>query len=178
MTEATIPSGENTQDSQADGSAQAGARQESIPESEQLFRASAVWTGDGAGAGEVRVADGGFGIPIAGARALGGAGGMPNPEELLLAAVAACFINTWAIFIKKLKISYASPAIRLTGTLGKDPAGGFQMTGAIIYARVPEALLEEDRAKIEKSLQLSEKYCIISKVAHAAMPVKVEIESV
>ena len=107
-----------------------------------------------------------------------GRAGCQTPKSFCSPRVAACFINTWAIFIKKLKISYASPAIRVTGTLGKDPAGGFQMTGAIIYARVPEALLEEDRAKIEKSLQLSEKYCIISKVAHAAMPVKVEIESV
>jgi uncharacterized OsmC-like protein len=52
------------------------------------------------------------------------------------------------------------------------------MTGATVHARVPEPLLAADRPKVEKSLALAEKYCIISKVARAAMPVKVEIEAV
>jgi organic hydroperoxide reductase OsmC/OhrA len=142
------------------------------------FHASAVWNGDSSGSGEVRVADGSAGVPIAGSRELGGAGGAANPEELLLAAVAACFVNTWAIFLKKLQIGYAEPAVRVRGTLDKDPAGGFRMTGAVVSARVPEALLSSGRSKIEKSLELTEKYCIISKVARAAMPLTVEIESV
>jgi organic hydroperoxide reductase OsmC/OhrA len=50
------------------------------------------------------------------------------------------------------------------------------MTGIVIQARVPESLLAADRPKIEKSLALAEKYCIVSKVARAAVPVKVEIE--
>jgi uncharacterized OsmC-like protein len=50
------------------------------------------------------------------------------------------------------------------------------MTGIVLHARVPESLLASDRPKIEKSLALAEKYCIISKVAGAAVPVKVEIE--
>ena len=44
--------------------------------------------------------------------------------------------------------------------------------------RVPAALLAADRAKIEKTLSLAEKYCIISKVARAAMPLSVEIVEV
>ena len=52
------------------------------------------------------------------------------------------------------------------------------MTGAVVHARVPQPLLSSDRQKIEKSLQLAEKYCIISKVARGAMPLKVEIEAV
>lgn len=52
------------------------------------------------------------------------------------------------------------------------------MSGAVVYARVPATLLEADRAKLEKTLSLAEKYCIISKVAKAAMPLKVEIEPV
>jgi osmotically inducible protein OsmC len=140
------------------------------------FDAAATWSGDGAGMGEARVSGGRFGIPIAGATVLGGSGGKANPEEMLLAAIAACFVNTWAIFLKKLALPLAEPAVAVAGELGPDPAGGFRMVKAVIRARVPAALLASDRAKVEKTLQLAEKYCIISKVARAAMALSVEID--
>jgi osmotically inducible protein OsmC len=140
------------------------------------FDAAATWSGDGAGMGEVRVSDGRFAVPIAGATVLGGSGGKANPEELLLAAIAACFANTWAIFLKKLGLPITEPAVAVSGELGPDPAGGFRMVRAVIRVRVPAALLAADRPKVEKTLQLAEKYCIISKVARAAMPLVVEIE--
>lgn len=177
MANADIPSGKDVRDSQANGSSPTPEREEPPPESEQFFHASAVWNGDGAGTGEMRPGDS-TGIAIAGAKELGGSGGASNPEELLLGALAACFVNTWAIFIKKLQISYEQPAIRVSGTLGKDPAGGFRMTGATVHVRVPEPLLEAERTKVEKSLILAEKYCIISRAVRAGMPVKVEIEPV
>ena len=148
-----------------------------MAESDQIHRfdASARWTGDGAGSGEIRVSEGRVAVPIAGATSLGGSGGKANPEELLLAAVGACFANTWAIFLKKLQVPYETPELSVTGELGPDPAGGFQMQKAVVRVRVPAALLAADRAKVEKTLALAEKYCIISKVARAAMPLSVEI---
>ena len=139
------------------------------------FESTASWKGDGAGSGEIRVSDGRFAVPIAGATSLGGSGGKANPEELLLSAIAACFSNTWAIFLKKLAVPYDTPAVRVTGELGADPAGGFRMEKAVVHASVPAAVLAADRAKIEKTLALAEKYCIVSKVARAAMPLSVEI---
>ena len=178
MSEPDIPSGKDVRDSQADGSVRTGVREPAPANREMVFESSAVWTGDGAGSGEVRVSDGAVGVAIAGSTDLGGSGGAANPEELLLAALGACFINTWAIFLTKLQISYAQPAVRVSATLGNDPAGGFRLTGAVVHARVPESLLAADRPRIEKTLALAEKYCIISKVARAAMPLKVEIEPV
>jgi lipoyl-dependent peroxiredoxin len=147
-------------------------------EDRNLFTVDAIWTGDGTGCGKVRLPQGDLSVPIAGSKALGGCGLGTNPEELLVAAVAACFINTWAIFLKKLGIAYAEPAVRATGTLGKDPAGGYKMLDMVLYARVPSALMASQKAQVEKTLSLAEKYCIISKVAKAAMPVKVELEEV
>ncbi|MEO8349747.1 MAG: OsmC family protein [Acidobacteriota bacterium] len=181
MADEEIPSGKNERASQADGATSASPASSEPPaqaHEDQLFTVSAVWSGDGTGSGHIKVADGNLDVPIAGAKRLGGAGGAANPEELLLAAVAACFVNTWAIFLRKLQVAYAEPALRVTGTLSSDPAGGFRMSGAVIHARVPESLLAAEKAKVEKTLALAEKYCIISKVARAAMPVSVEIEAV
>ena len=143
-----------------------------------LFTASAVWSGDGAGCGTLKLPQGNISFAIGGSKALGGCGVGANPEELMLGAVAACFVNTWAIFLKKLSVGYAEPAVRVSGTLGPDPAGGFKLLDATIHARVPASLLAGQRAQVEKTLSLAEKYCIISKVAKAAMPVGVVVEEV
>ncbi len=141
------------------------------------FEVNAAWTGDAAGAGQADLPEGAA-IAFAGAIPLGGSGGKANPEELLLTSLAACFLNTWAIFLKKLGLAYAEPTVRVEGELGKDPAGGFRMQRAVIHARVPAVLLGDQKAQVEKTLALAEKYCIISKTVRAAMPLTIEIEAV
>ncbi len=162
---------------QAPGSAASGS---ATPEEEGIhrFTLSATWSGDGTGCGQMRLTQGDVSIPIGGSKALGGCGVGANPEELLLGAVGACFIATWAIFLKKLKVTYAEPTLRVSGELGRDPAGGYKMMKTVIHARVPSSLLAERRVEVEKTLALAEKYCIISKVVKAAMPLEVVVEEV
>jgi organic hydroperoxide reductase OsmC/OhrA len=147
------------------------------PAETQRFEVNAAWSGDAMGSGSAQLPSGDR-IAFAGATTLGGSGGRANPEELLLTALSACFLNTWAIFLKKLAITYAEPAIRVGGELGADPAGGFKLQNAVIHARVPAALLADQKAAVEKTLALAEKYCIVSKVVRAAMPLSVEIEPI
>lgn len=171
-----IPSGQNTHVSQADGAPASSPAAPSAAAETHAYRVSLSWSGDGAGCGEAFVAKEAFSIPIGGGKELGGCGKGANSEEMLLAAVGTCWIGTWAIFLKKLAVPYGDPRIVLTGAIGKDPAGGWRMTGMRIIARVPAALLAEYRPAIEKTVALAEKYCIISKVAKAAMPVEVDVE--
>jgi organic hydroperoxide reductase OsmC/OhrA len=181
MSQETIPSGKDARAPQADGDP-AGRRTEPAAAATASsagtlpFRVNVTWSGDGAGRGEVRVAGLASPVPVGGATELGGCGKGANPEELLLASLGACYVTTWAIFLKKLGLDYSDPAVGVDGQLEKDPAGGYRMVGTRIRARVPASLLEKDREKVEKTLALAEKYCIISKVARQAMPVEVEIE--
>ncbi len=150
-----------------------------MTETEEIhhFQVDLAWTGDALGSGRALVSEGDS-IAFAGATVLGGSGGLANPEELLLTAVGSCFVNTWAIFLKKLALSYAEPTVRVSGELGKDPAGGFRMRKVVIHPRVPAALLSAQRPQVEKTLALAEKYCIISKVVRAGVPVEVAVEEV
>jgi organic hydroperoxide reductase OsmC/OhrA len=178
MSQETIPTGRDTKAPQADGVPSEKPAAAAPSEKVQLFEVAATWTGDAMGCGEIRVAGLSLGVPIGGSKELGGCGKGANPEELLLSAVGACFINTWAIFIQKLQLDYPDPALRVTGELAKDPAGGYRMTKATVFARVPAALLSSQREKVEKTLSLAEKYCITTKVAKAAMPLEVRIEEI
>jgi organic hydroperoxide reductase OsmC/OhrA len=139
------------------------------------FSISASWDPP-AREGRLLNADGSFAIAHTGAPALDGKGGTANPEELLLAAVSACFVQTWAIFVGKLKLPIPAPRLDATCTLEKDPAGGYRVTRIDLAAHVPAALLAERRADVEKTLSLAEKYCIVSKAVRGSVALTVAPE--
>jgi organic hydroperoxide reductase OsmC/OhrA len=119
-----------------------------------------------------------FSIPFSGAPALGGKEGLANPEELLLASLGACFTQTWAIFLGKLKLPITDPVVDLRGELTADPAGGFRMSTLRLEPRVPADLWEARRGEVEKSLHLAEKYCIVSRAVRGDGSVlKVEVKT-
>jgi len=149
---------------------------EEVEEKAHVFTVDATWSGDAQGCGSLHLPQGDLSLPIGGSKLLGGCGLGANPEELMLGAMAACFVHTWAIFLKKLNLADAAPEVRVSGELGPDPAGGFKLRKATIHARVPASLLAAQKSQVEKTLSLAEKYCIISKVARAAMPVGVVVE--
>lgn len=142
-----------------------------------LFSIAATWD-PAAKEGRLANADGGFMTAHVGASALGGRAGAPNPEELLLAGVATCFVQTWAIFLEKLKVPLAAPRLDATCEMDKDPAGGFHVTRIDLFPNVPAALLAERRADVEKTLSLAEKYCIVSKAVKGAVPISVTPKAV
>ncbi len=119
--------------------------------------------------GDLENADGSFRVAYAGASTLGGKTGFPNPEELLLAAVSTCFVQTWAIFVAKLSLPLEKPVLSGTCEVEKDPAGGFQVTRMNLVPHVPAALWEARRTDVEKTLVLAEKYCIVSKAVKGSL---------
>ena len=123
--------------------------------------------------GRLANADGSLMISHAGAASLEGKAGAPNPEELLLAGITACFIQTWAIFLAKLQVPIDRPALDASGEMDKDPAGGFRITTLELSPHVPAALWESRRADVEKTLSLAEKYCIVSKAVRGSLTLSV-----
>lgn len=170
-------------ESQADGAAEDSGPTPSgtaaiEPEPAHPFSVDVAWSGAGGGGGTVRLPQGNVSIEIGGAKVLSGRGSGANPEELLLAALGACFVDTWSIFLEKLKVAYSRPALRVAGVVGKDPAGGYRVREVTIHARVPSTLLADSRAAVEKTLSLAEKYCIVSRALKPGVPIRVEIEEV
>ena len=102
-------------------------------------------------------------VPFGGAPSLGGRDDRTNPEELLLGAVLTCFVQTWAIFLAKLRVPVEAPRIDGALELEADPAGGYRVSRIDLVAHVPAVLLAEREADVAKTLSLAEKYCIVSK---------------
>ena len=129
---------------------------------EHRFTAAATWSPNERG-GALASGTGHLAAQFGGAPSLGGRAELTNPEELLLGAVLACFVQTWAIFLAKLRVPIDSPHVEGSLELDKDPAGGYRVTRIDLTAHVPAALLAERAADVDKTLQLAERYCIVSK---------------
>lgn len=130
---------------------------------EHLFAVSSSWD-PRAREGELANGARTFATRFAGAPSLGGKDGLVNPEELLLSAVESCFVQTWAIFLGKLKVPIEKPTLEGRCQVDKDPAGGYRIVKVELFPHVPRELLESRREDVEKTLALAEKYCIVSKV--------------
>lgn len=139
---------------------------------EHRFTIAATWDAVSK-EGRLANADGSLMIAHAGAASLGGKTGAPNPEELLLAGVSACFVQTWAIFLAKLQVPIDKPTLDASCEVDNDPAGGFRVTKMELSPRVPAALWESRRADLEKTLSLAEKYCIVSKAVRGSLTLSV-----
>ena len=129
---------------------------------EHVFRVSSTWSPE-AKEGRLKNADGTFAVPVAAASCLGGKTGVTNPEELLLSALAACFVQTWAIFLAKLKVPIGDPVLDGSCEVDKDPDGGWRVTKFDLVPHVPKPVWAARQEDVEKTLALAEKYCIISK---------------
>lgn len=127
-----------------------------------LFGVSASWD-PRSSEGELGNDSRSFSTRFAGAPSLGGKDGLVNPEELLLSAVESCFVQTWAIFLGKLKVPIERPTLEGRCEVDKDPAGGYRVVKIELFPHVPRELLESRRDDVEKTLALAEKYCIVSK---------------
>jgi organic hydroperoxide reductase OsmC/OhrA len=129
---------------------------------EHVFRVQASWN-PGEKEGQLRSGSNTLQATFGGASSLGGRTDRTNPEELLLAALAACFVQTWAIFLAKLKVPIEDPVLEGSCELDKDPGGGYKVTKIDLVPHVPKALWETRQEDLEKTLALAEKYCIVSK---------------
>lgn len=136
---------------------------------EHVHRVSSSWN-PGAQAGQLVSGSRTLSTQFSGAPSLGGRADLTNPEELLLSALAACFVQTWAIFLAKLKVPLDRPTVEGKLELEKDPAGGFRVARIDLVPNVPKALWDERGKDIGKTLELAEKYCIVSRALHGPGP--------
>ena len=119
---------------------------------EHRFHASVTWDA-AAKSGDLASGTGLLATPFGGAPSLGGRTDRTNPEELLLGALAACFVQTWAIFLAKLRVPVEAPRVDGALELEADPAGGYRVARIDLRARASAswtAIFVSHVAKLER----------------------------
>ncbi|WP_078085606.1 OsmC family protein [Microbulbifer mangrovi] len=102
-----------------------------------------------------------------------GPGDRWSPEDLLVAAVADCFILTFRAIAKHSKLEWASLECSATGTLDKDGRKTcFTAFTINAWLEVPEGT---DMEKAHKLLEKSEESCLVTNSLNAEVTLKAEV---
>lgn len=99
---------------------------------EVVFTTESTATGGGRD-GHVKSSDGRIDLDTRPPKEMGGSGDGTNPEQLFSAGYAACFLGALRLVAGKadVKLDNATDVTVQVG-FGKDPAGGFGLTGKIV----------------------------------------------
>ena len=113
-------------------------------------------------------------MEIGAAVEFGGNGKNLNPEEMFVAAINSCLMNTFFYFTQKYKIEILSYTSQAEGRLEKQ-SDGFRFINVEVRAKVQ---LSDDKfaAQIQEAGHLAEKYCLVSRSVACPVDYKIDIE--
>lgn len=104
-----------------------------------------------------------------------GESGAWSPEQLLLAAVASCFVTTFKAIAESSKFQPVSLGVAAEGIVEKGEEG-YAFTRVVL---TPELTVkrENDRQRGMQILEKTERSCLIARSlkAEVAMPVRIEV---
>ncbi len=128
------------------------------------FEVSAIWEGDSNSTGALESPSGlrcHFAVPTV----FGGPGGCPSPEEMLLAALASCYVITIAYMAELKKLPLHKQHIAIRGVVERDPQTRrlrfTQMHLALTFF-VPSDTTEAQMQSILKLAYDAKSYCLVS----------------
>jgi len=113
-------------------------------------------------------------MEIGPATEFGGSGQTLNPEEMFVAAINGCLMNTFFYFTQKFNIEFLSCYSQAQGQLEKQ-SDGFRFTSVKVKAKVQ---LPDNKAaeKVHEAGQLAERYCLVSRSVACHVDYQLEVE--
>jgi uncharacterized OsmC-like protein len=107
----------------------------------------------------------------------GGAGMNPCPHELLLSAVGSCFIGTFLVFQRQLRLelvdmrAYVKGRLEL-GTKGENN-GKYDFTGIDVYIKVTAKGDEYEKEIVGDCLRMTKNHCPTTRALAKAVPLNI-----
>ena len=104
----------------------------------------------------------------------GGEEGYVKPQELLMSSLLTCFSATLWRLLREKGVELKGYAADVVGSVNKDEEGYNSFLEAVISVKILLAN-EIDRLKVERALELSEKYCPVGRAIRGNMKLKFEV---
>ncbi|MFJ9690855.1 organic hydroperoxide resistance protein [Kitasatospora sp. NPDC101183] len=133
------------------------------------YTATVEATGEGRNGGTVRSADGLLDHRLSIPRELGGAGDATNPEQLLAAGWAACFLGALRHAAAQRRVRPTSTSVTAEITLHRGDDGEFSL-----LATLSPRLGGVDQHTAEELAEAAHRICPYSKATRGNIPVTVE----
>jgi len=136
------------------------------------FELNGSWTGSWDGEGKIQT--NGLSSAISVDPAMSGKGIGTNPDELLISALASCYMITLGIRLKKEKIAYHRIDIHTKATVTKK--GGLHFENVTHYPtiRLAEPLTKLLNDHLTTCIHKAEQDCVIAKAVKGNVKVTVE----
>jgi len=132
------------------------------------FRANLVWDGETGGA--VNISEFPM-LKLDTPAKFGGKGRYPCPDELFISAIGGCLLTTFLYFKKKLDVHLNELQISVNGTLEMAGPDGYRICG--IDAKINVGTIEKEKAKVKKCIELTKKYCHITRALEKVIPIRI-----
>lgn len=104
----------------------------------------------------------------------GGSGQALNPEEMFVAAINSCLMNTFFYFVRKMNVEILSYYSEALGQVEKQ-RDGFRFTNVEVRAEIT-LKQQEPAEKISQLRDLAEKYCLVSRSAACSVDYQLKME--
>lgn len=102
-----------------------------------------------------------------------GAGHGPNASRVLGAAVGHCLAASLLFCLGKARVTVADLGVRVDGTIARNDAGRFRITG--LNVRLSPTVTAADRERINRCVALFEDFCIVTGSVRQGISVHVEV---
>lgn len=137
------------------------------------FQLSGEFKGGRQGLGHIKTA--GYDHTLSIGKEMNGPGEGTNPDELLIGALASCYLITLSIGLEKQNIPYDQIKIHTKGTVTED--GGLHFKEVIHYPVVviSQASMDQELEKtITEAMYRAEKNCMIAKALKGNVEILIE----
>ncbi|MCL1631076.1 OsmC family protein [Sporolactobacillus sp. CPB3-1] len=136
------------------------------------FTLEGSWTGSWDGKGMIQTA--GLNSAISVDSSMSGLGIGTNPDELMISALASCYMITLGIRLKKEAIAYARIDIRTEAVVTNE--GGLQLDRVVHHPRIflKETLTDELTERLRQCIQKAEQDCVMAKAVRGNVAIRID----
>ncbi len=123
------------------------------------FPVAVQWLGEHKG--ELRL-EGKPNLPLSSPTVFGGLSNYYTPQELFVSSIATCYLTTFMTIYKRMKEDIQDYKIKGVGIIERVPEGGWRFSKIVItlFITIPKS---GSKMKIKKAVDLSHKYCMVSR---------------
>ncbi len=107
----------------------------------------------------------------------GGAGKNPCPHEILFSAVGSCFLGTFLVFQRQLRLKLIDLQISVEGSVeqakGGKNSGKYEITGIDLHVRVAVEGDEYEKDIVGDCIRMTKEHCPTTRALQDSVPIKI-----
>lgn len=110
----------------------------------------------------------------------GGTGKNPCPHEILFSAVGSCFLGTFLVFQRQLRLELVDLQILVQGRvqqgIGCRNVGKYDITGIDMHVKIAVKGSEDEKDIVDDCIRITEDHCPTTRALQGYVPIKITSE--